>query len=65
MCGTTAHGSLRKAIENGGCGFTFNWKTEQPFDGRFVNLEGAAVTGEPTEMYPAEIAALRKELGFE
>ena len=65
MCGTTAHGDLRRAIANGGCGYTFNWKSQEAIRYRFINLEGAQVTGEPTEMYPTEIAALRAELGFQ
>ena len=27
MCGTNSHGSLAKAIANGGCGYMFKWST--------------------------------------
>lgn len=64
MCGTRAHGKLADAIRNGGCGHCFSWKTGKPAPTFFINLEGAKVTGDAAAMYPAEIAALRAELGI-
>lgn len=64
MCGTSAHGKLYDAISNGGCGHNFSWSSGKPAPTFFRNLKGERVTGDPAEMYPAEIKALKKKLGI-
>ena len=37
MCGTTSHGSLAKAIANGGCGYMFSWNTGKPIKTNYTH----------------------------
>ena len=43
LCGHTSHGSVRTAVENGGCGFQFNWRTGKEVGGARYNLDQRAV----------------------
>lgn len=45
MCGTRAHGSLEKAIRNGGCGHQFFWDSGNPCTGGYTNEHGQYVSG--------------------
>eukprot|EP00948_MAST-09A_sp_MAST-9A-sp1_P000748 g748.t1 len=65
MCGTVAHGSLKSAIRNGGCGHSFHWQTLKPAPTFFINIEGKRVTGDPAAMYPKEILELKKKYNIE
>ena len=38
MCGDKAHGDLRKAIRNGGCGLTFMWSSMKHIEDNITNL---------------------------
>jgi len=40
MCGDNSHGSVVKALKNGGCGFQFNWNTLQPVKTYYTDLFG-------------------------
>ena len=64
MCGTVAHGKLRDAIRNGGCGYSFSWNSGKAISTFFINVEGKKVTGNPATMYPQQIKKLRKEYGI-
>ena len=43
MCGDKAHGDLRKAIRNGGCGLTFMWSSMKYIEDNITNLNGQRV----------------------
>jgi hypothetical protein len=43
QCGNSAHSSIRAAVENGGCGFQFNWRTGKECQGARYNLSGRGV----------------------
>ena len=43
MCGTVAHGSMRDAVRNGGCGFQFDWRTGKESHGARYNPNGRGV----------------------
>ena len=47
MCGTTAHGSLAKALANGGCGYTFYWDTGKPCSSFYIGMDGKRRNGVP------------------
>ena len=57
MCGDKAHGDLRKAIRNGGCGLTFMWSTLKVIEDNITDLNGKRVRCNPTVKYKNEIAA--------
>ena len=64
MCGDKAHGDLRKAIRNGGCGLTFLWSTLRPIEDNITNLNGQRVRCNPTVKYKNEIAAYKRKMGI-
>ena len=64
MCGDKAHGDLRKAIRNGGCGLTFLWSTLRPIEDNITNLNGKRVRCNPTVKYKNEIAAYKRKMGI-
>jgi hypothetical protein len=45
MCGTTAHGSVRDALRNGGCAHIFNWNCLSAInDGHgYTEMDGRSV----------------------
>merc|ERR1712225_105490 len=43
MCGTVAHGSMRDAVRNGGCGFQFDWRTGKESHGARYAVNGRGV----------------------
>ena len=45
MCGDKAHGDLRKAIRNGGCGLTFMWSTLRVIQDNITNLNKFKAVG--------------------
>jgi hypothetical protein len=45
FCGDTAHGNLRKAIINGGCGIAFDWGNLKVRDDDFTDLDGGRKRG--------------------
>ena len=45
MCGDSAHGSLAKALQNGGCGASFNWSSLTLHGGAFHDLDGRRKSG--------------------
>jgi hypothetical protein len=40
MCGTTAHGYLAQALQNGGCGHMFYWDSLETANTYFIGLDG-------------------------
>ncbi len=47
MCGDTAHGSLVKALRNGGCGISFDWNTMKVCEDDFTDFGGERSRGHP------------------
>ena len=45
MCGSNAHGSLRQAIERGGCGHQFFWSSGKPANTFYIGADGKRKTG--------------------
>ena len=64
MCGDKAHGDLRKAIRNGGCGLTFMWSSMKHIEDNITNLNGQRVRCNPIVKYRNEIAAYKRKLGI-
>ena len=64
MCGDKAHGDLRKAIRNGGCGLTFMWSSMKHIEDNITNLNGQRVRCNPIVKYKNEIAAYKRKLGI-
>jgi len=64
MCGDKAHGDLRKAIRNGGCGLTFMWSSMKHIEDTITNLNGQRVRCNPIVKYKNEIAAYKRKLGI-
>jgi hypothetical protein len=40
LCGHQSHGSLRTAVENGGCGFQFYWSSGKECQRVHYNIDG-------------------------
>jgi hypothetical protein len=64
MCGDKAHGDLRRAIKNGGCGQTFYWTSLKTFEDTITNLNGKRVRCNPPKKYKNEILAYKKKIGI-
>jgi len=50
FCGTKAHGRLLDALNNGGCGHQFNWRTLKPVKSFYIGLDEKKVTGYTGDM---------------
>jgi len=64
MCGTKAHGKLRDALRNGGCGHQFTWSNLQPLKAYYTNLEGKGITeftGDMRHLLPTLWKMIEKE----
>lgn len=50
FCGTKAHGRLLDALNNGGCGHQFHWRTLKPVKTFYIDLNEKKVTGYTGDM---------------
>ena len=64
MCGDKAHGDLRRAIKNGGCGQCFYWSSLKRMEDTVTNLNGQRIRCDPPKKYATEIAAYKKKNGL-
>ena len=51
MCGTHSHGSIIKAIQNGGCGHQFAWSTLKPCSTFYKGIHGEKRNGTISKEY--------------
>jgi uncharacterized C2H2 Zn-finger protein len=66
MCGGDSHGSIVKAIQNGGCGHQFNWSNLQPANTYYIGIDGKKRSGTISASYRLKaIAAAMKKDGYD
>ena len=64
MCGDKAHGDLRRAIRNGGCGQQFRWSTMEKISANIIGPNGERISCDPPVKFATEIALLKKQYGI-
>ena len=64
FCGDKAHGDLKRAIKNGGCGQSFKWSTGEKISTNIIGPNGARVFCNAPVKFATEIALLKKQYGI-
>lgn len=64
MCGDSAHGDMRKALQNGGCCQSFTWGNLNKISSTITNLKGVREHCDPPVKYKNEIAKYKKDHGL-
>jgi hypothetical protein len=64
FCGDKAHGDLRRAIKNGGCGQQFQWSTMKKISANIIGPNGERIHCDPPVKFATEIALLKKQYGI-